>query len=129
MTQTPDNREAIARIEQCHRDAAADAVKAYRDDKNGNWQARIRAGQCDDGVMVQAFAKHRADAILATRPHDGWRDGFEACRKAAIDRINAGKTVADPYSRGSTIVAALDENEIITTIRNLVATTKPEAGA
>lgn len=46
-------------VTQEDRDAAADAVKAYRDQRNGNWQQRIRDGKCDDGEMVQAFARHR----------------------------------------------------------------------
>lgn len=46
-------------VTQADRDAAANAVQAYRDQKNGNWQQRIRDGQCDDGEMVQAFARHR----------------------------------------------------------------------
>lgn len=46
-------------VTQADREAAADAVKSYRDQKNGNWQKRIRDGECDDGAMVQAFAKHR----------------------------------------------------------------------
>lgn len=45
------------------RAAAADAVMAYRDRKNGDWQARIRRGECDDGYMVQAFARHREQAL------------------------------------------------------------------
>jgi len=49
-------------VTQRDRDAAADAVKAYRDSKNNDWQARIRRGECDDGYMVQAFARHRASA-------------------------------------------------------------------
>lgn len=46
-------------VMQADREAAAKAVKAYRDQKNGNWQKRIRDGECDDGVMVQSFARHR----------------------------------------------------------------------
>lgn len=45
-------------VRQEERDRAADAVKAYRGQKNGNWQQRIRDGLCDDGEMVQAFARH-----------------------------------------------------------------------
>ena len=45
-------------VTQAGRNAAADAVKAYRDQKNGDWQGRIRRGECDDGTMVQAFAAH-----------------------------------------------------------------------
>ena len=47
------------------REAAADAVRAYRDQKNNDWQARIRRGECDDGYMVQAFAAHRIAAPSA----------------------------------------------------------------
>jgi len=41
------------------REAAANAAKAYRGQRNGDWQARIRRGECDDGELVQAFARHR----------------------------------------------------------------------
>ena len=64
MTDTiPKVKPSKIEVTQADRDAAADAVKAYRDNKNGNWQARIRNGECDDGYIVQAFASHR----LATR--------------------------------------------------------------
>lgn len=49
-------------VRQADRDAAADAVQAYRDQKNNDWQGRIRRGECDDGYMVQAFARHRIEA-------------------------------------------------------------------
>lgn len=50
-------------VTQGDREAAAAAVMAYRDQKNHNWQQRIRDGLCDDGVMVQAFAAHRIAAL------------------------------------------------------------------
>lgn len=50
------------KITQADRDAAADSVKAYRDRKDNDWQQRIRDGKCDDGTMVQAFARHRHEA-------------------------------------------------------------------
>jgi len=50
------------RVTQADREAAADAVKAYRGQKNNDWQARIRRSECDDGEMVQAFARHRHTA-------------------------------------------------------------------
>lgn len=50
-------------VTQIDREAAADAVRAYRDQKNDNWQQRIRDGLCDDGMMVQAFAAHRIAAL------------------------------------------------------------------
>lgn len=56
-------------VTQDDRDRAADAVKAYRDNKNGNWQKRIRDGECDDGEMVQAFARCR---------HAAYEKGYRA---------------------------------------------------
>lgn len=60
----PVQADALVEVVQADRDAAADAVQAYRDRKNGDWQQRIRDGKCDDGMMVQAFARHR----LASQP-------------------------------------------------------------
>lgn len=82
-------------IEQIDRDAAADAVKAYRDQKNGNWQARIRAGECDDGEMVRAFAKHR----LAHR---------HAAPDDAVERVDRHKAVRV----GRAVNDALWENDM-----------------
>ncbi len=50
-------------VTQADRDAAADVAKSYREQKNGNWQDRIRKGECDDGALVQAFAAHRETAL------------------------------------------------------------------
>jgi collagenase-like PrtC family protease len=52
---------------QADREAAADVVKAYRELKNYNWQQRIRQGDADDGEMVQAFARHRLQAVAEER--------------------------------------------------------------
>ncbi len=62
---TADNEMCVV-VTQTARVAAADAVKAYRDQRNGNWQQRIRDGKCDDGEMVQAFARFEAEVRIAT---------------------------------------------------------------
>jgi hypothetical protein len=63
------------------REAAADAVGAYREQKNGDWQGRIRKGECDDGYMVQAFAAHRRAAAGGKgdgfSPDDAWQELVE----------------------------------------------------
>lgn len=46
-------------VTDADREAAGDVVGAYRDNKNADWQGRIRRGECDDGYMVLAFARHR----------------------------------------------------------------------
>ena len=69
-----------ASVEQADRDAAANAVRAYRDRKNGDWQQRIHDGKCDDGEMVQAFARHRQQARDA-----GFAEGVEAYRSGFRD--------------------------------------------
>lgn len=58
----PTQTDRLAEVLDCDREAAADAVKAYRDRKNNDWQQRIRDCKCDDGTMVQAFARHRIAA-------------------------------------------------------------------
>lgn len=71
-------------IEQRHRDAAADAVKAYRDQKNANWQQRIRDGECDDGEMVQAFARFEASLRTPTPEQAGEVERLRAAIKLTI---------------------------------------------
>lgn len=77
-------------VTQVDRDAAADAVRAYRDQKNGDWQGRIRRGECDDGYMVQAFARHR----IAATPPDALQTVVEAL-KSAIAAIEDDRGLDD----------------------------------
>lgn len=80
-------------VTQADRQAASDAVMAYRGQKNGNWQARIRNGECDDGYMVQAFARHRQSAVQAALADDSemltiaWMDGSHRSTKAHREAI------------------------------------------
>ena len=84
---TPDNREAIARIEQCDRDAAADIYQRFRDHDMAGWCKR---GKADADSIIQAFAKHR---ILATRG-DRFAEGVEAAAKVADDAAdNSGDRI------------------------------------
>lgn len=67
---TPTN-DAPVTVEQCDRDRAADAVLQIRGTKDGNWQKRIRHGECDDGVMCQSMARHRLAALASVPAGDG----------------------------------------------------------
>jgi len=59
---------------EADREAAANAVLAYREHKSNDWQGRIRRGECDDGVMVQAFTRHRlAFSTPAASEVEGWK--------------------------------------------------------
>jgi hypothetical protein len=51
----------VYEVIESDRVAAANVIAFYRDQKNGNWQRRIREGLCDDGKIVQAFAQHRVE--------------------------------------------------------------------
>ena len=75
-------------VTQADRDAAADAVKAYRDNKNGNWQARIRDGECDDGEMVQSFARHAHAARI-----EGARAAIEAAATLVAEKQQTSSNV------------------------------------
>jgi hypothetical protein len=86
---TPTNADD-ATVRQEDREAAADAVKAYRDRKNGDWQQRIRDGKCDDGAMVQAFAKHRI-AHQSTGEVERLRQALAEIRD--IEWVHEGRTV------------------------------------
>ena len=98
-------------VTQADRDAAADAVKAYRDNKNGNWQARIRDGECDDGEMVQSFARHAHAARI---------EGARAALEAAATELECREDEMDPnseccgiYAASSYAIRALDPEQIV----------------
>ena len=96
--------KTVLEVTQRAREYAADAVKAYRDNKNNDWQGRIRRGGCDDGEMVQAFARFERD-ILATRapdptpvvPADGLERLLTALAKVMPIRVQDGPDYAEVY--------------------------------
>lgn len=57
MTSSPNPTTQGVKVEQCDRDAAADAatIVEYRD--------LCREGRVDGGILVQAFARHRANQV------------------------------------------------------------------
>jgi len=86
-------------VTQGDRDAAADAVKAYRDQKNNNWQDRIRRGECDDGEMVQAFRRHRltsANTASYQQRVDEWlRAAFHDRPEVVADKKERNRRFAE----------------------------------
>lgn len=116
-----DGTPPRAEVSQTARDAAANVVMSYRDRKNGDWQARIRKGECDDGVMVQAI--HAAE-------QRGRNRGLEEAAVIAEGRAEVrfseyGITEPDTNDsyydgRAAELYESLDEEdtEIAATIRN-----------
>jgi len=116
---TPDNREAIARIEQCDRDAAADALCNIGIDLTGCDD--VRSGQ-HRHPLVQAFARHRLIALRG-----GWREGVEAAAVEAERVGNFGDYRRDELTADFGQPRFDMMHKIIAAIRAL--TPKPEAGA
>ena len=118
-SQSPDEREAIARIEQCDRDAAADEI-LYRGLPR-SLAAKIGAGEMDDHRTVQAFANHRLIALRG-----GWREAIEAAAAEAERVGNFGDYGRDELTADFGQPRFDMMHKIIAAIRAL--TPKPEAG-
>jgi len=117
---TPDEREAIARIEQCDRDAAADFYRQHLARPNEvPVEQAMRVGHIDESPLIQAFAKHR---ILATRG-DRFAEGVSDELLAFLHGSGPldGKWFGDKDERGR----AFWWREHLPAIRSLKA---PEAG-
>jgi hypothetical protein len=89
------SEEQAVPVAQEDREAAANVVASYRDQKNGNWQQRIRDGLCDDGEMVQAFARHRLAFLLCKSGEGAGEIERMKDRIAVLERenLNYAKTM------------------------------------
>jgi len=92
---TPTNGAPVA-VEQCDRDAAWNAIHAYRP-KDHLWKRRVASGEADDGAMVQAFARHRLAALASAPAGDGVEEAVARaiCRETLTYRGIAELRYAD----------------------------------
>ena len=119
---TPDEREAIARIEQCDRDAAADFYGQHLARPNEvPVEQAMRAGHIDESPLIIAFANHRLIALRG-----GWREGVEDAAVEAERVGNFGDYRRDELTADFGQPRFDMMHKIIAAIRAL--TPKPEAG-
>ena len=124
MTQTPDNREAIARIEQCDLDLRAAIWSILHDALDANPPRTVYE---NDHLVAQLIAKHR---ILATRG-DRFAEGVEAAavvadaQRIAMEALFTKRFNVDGRNLDMIAACHLGFEQLAAAIRSLKA---PEAG-